>query len=101
MSTAEFESGNGIVDLGADAVAGITESMTAGVPVGLGAYFLVLLAVALIAARSLMTPVRIGRHRASGRGRRSGRPRPRSQWMIDPAETTDDRPRRWANRLSV
>lgn len=68
-----------------NSAAKFTESASSVAGAGLHTYFLVLLAVALIAARSLMSPLpgQVGTQLSStGRLRRT-RSVPRSQWMID------------------
>lgn len=66
-----------------DLPAGLTESATTDADGGLQAYFLVLLAITLVAAYTLLSPLTV--NKVSGtRGRRSHRPLQRSQWMLDP-----------------
>jgi hypothetical protein len=78
VSTGDFGQG----DLGA----GLTDLLSADASAGLHAYFLVLLTVALLAARTLMSPLhgRVGTHGWGADGPRRGRSVPRSQWMIGP-----------------
>jgi hypothetical protein len=87
---------DGAGDLGAQ----FTESVTADSSGGWPALFLVLLAVALIAARTLMVAA-TGNRDSGARSFRRRRPLQRSQWMIDPCDVPAgaDRNRRGTNRI--